>query len=181
MELKILSICISNIQKEDEDQTTSPIWKKGLLTGFWFGCCQPKSENDTILRYTETTTILKTITIFFPVAFDKVHVNRTGDEIQTNVTGHEPSLLSNEIKWQLMNEKGMLGESEQERGEWGDFVQPGNWSHHKQIEFRSFWWARADQSIWPTTQCLSASQKDTLASNNRSTVNNWSSGSVSLS
>ena len=35
---------------------------------------------------------------FFPVALGKVHLNRARDERQTNVTGHEPPLLSNEIK-----------------------------------------------------------------------------------
>lgn len=115
------------------------------------------------------------------ITLGEVRMNGARDKRQTNVTGHEPPLLSNEIKWQLLSEEGMLRERARERGVGGDFVRPGNWSHHKQIEFRSFWWARADQSIWPTTQCLSAPQKDTLASNNRSTVNNWSLGSVSFS
>lgn len=165
----------SLILRADEDQATNRLWKKTLLTKLWFGCCQAKTANDAI-----PGSVLKTSLSFF-AALGNVHMNRARDERQTNVTGHEPPLLSNEIKWQLLSEEGMLREGERGRKKWGDFVQPGNWSHHKQIEFRSFWWARADQSIWPTTQCLSGPQKDTLASNNRSTVNSWSPGSVSLS
>lgn len=158
---------------------TNPLCKK---TWLWFGCRQANTANDA--GKSETTNVLKTKqkqAVLCCIALGEVRMNGARDKRQTNVTGHEPPLLSNEIKWQLLSEEGMLRERARERGVGGDFVRPGNWSHHKQIEFRSFWWARADQSIWPTTQCLSASQKDTLASNNRSTVNNWSLGSVSFS
>lgn len=40
---------------------------------------------------------------FFAEALGKVHVNGADDKRQTNVTGHEPPLLSNEIKWQLLS------------------------------------------------------------------------------
>lgn len=112
------------------------------------------------------------------------------DKRHVHVTQAWTSLLANEIKWQLLNEEERERQREKERHRAGgreagslqgrsgerDFVQPGNWSHHKQIEFRSFWWARADQSIWCTTQWLSASQKDTLASNKSGTVNKRSPG-----
>lgn len=152
---------------------------------FWFTVDVVK-QNVKMMPFIETCLRNKLILL---VDLDEFHMNRMRDEWQTNVAEHEPPLLSNEIKRQLLNKEEMLkrgraqeraSEQARERDEWGDFVQPGNWSHHKQIEFRSFWWARADQSIWPSTQCLSASQKDTLASNNTSTVNNWSPGSVSL-
>lgn len=49
---------------------------------------------------------------FFAVLFARFTWTEQRDKRQTNVTGHEPPLLSNEIKWQFLSEKGMLREME---------------------------------------------------------------------
>lgn len=178
--LKMCSLAFSSTGQKN-NQAPNPPLMKTECTEVRYGCCQAKTANYTIPGKNSNDRRLKNKP-FFLANDGKRHMNRTRDKRQKLWQGMNLPCWVMKLNDSSWVRKGCWErEREQGREEWGDFVQPGNWSHHKQIEFRSFWWARADQSIWPTTQCLSASQKDTLASNNRSTVNNWSLGSVSLS
>lgn len=78
---------------------------KGKLCIHSFGAdvTRQKTANDTIPGIAKLTRVLKKKKKkeekhFFAVSLGKVHMTRAGDTGQTNVTGHEPPPLSNEIK-----------------------------------------------------------------------------------
>lgn len=92
--LKVAYLIVPTRISFDEHQAADQLPLKENFT-LVLDVTKASSANDA--EKPETSSILKNKP-FFAEALGKVHVKGEEDKRQTNVTGHEPPLLSNEIK-----------------------------------------------------------------------------------